>query len=154
MPSGTDFYNELKGANHRLDQISSKLDTLITTVSDNFSQLLTLTTYTNQALYQNAQQNDTIICILEKISKQTCELLNQACLQTALQTAIGKNAATLAELFAATHADAALTREREQALRDQIERCCPPPTPRPCCHYEPCPAPKPLGPPKGGPVIE
>jgi len=103
------------------------------------------------ALYQNALQNDTIICVLEKISKQTCELLNQSCLQTPLQTAIEDNTTTLAELFAATHAEAALTRDREQALRDQLEKCCPPTPPEPCCRYETCPAPGPL--PEPPPII-
>jgi len=167
MPSGTDFFNELKGAhqelkgvntrldgtNSRLDDISGKLDALNATLSANFNQLLVLTAYTNQALYQNAQQNDTMICILEKISKQTCELLNHACLQTALQTTIRNNTTSLAELFAATHAEAALNREREQALRDEIKKCCPPKPPEPCCQYAPCPAPKPLGEPPPGPVV-
>lgn len=151
MPSGTDFYNELKGANTRLDGTNQRLDQ----ISGKLDTLLTLTGYTNQALYQNALQNDTIICILEKISRQTCELMNQACLQTALQTTIQKSITMLAELFAATHAEAALIREREQALRSEIEKCCPPKPPEPCCHYESCPAPKPIGePPQVGPVIE
>ncbi len=151
MPSGTDFYNELKGANTRLDGANQRLDQ----ITGKLDSLLALTEYTNQALYQNALQNDTIICILEKISKQTCELLNHACLQTALQTAIQKSTVMLAELFAATHAEAALIREREQVLRAEIEKCCPPKPPEPCCRYEPCRAPKPIGePPDVGPVIE
>jgi hypothetical protein len=133
MPSGTDFFNQLVAANSKLDTLNSQ-----------FSQLLILTAYNSYALYQNALQNDTLICILEKISKQTCELLNHACLQTPLQKTIQKNTTTLAELFAATHAEAALIREREQALRDEIEKCCPPKPPEPCCHYEPCPAPGPI----------
>jgi len=138
MPSGSDFFAQLQEANQSLDNIAGKLD-----------QLITLNIYTTQALYQNAQQNDTIICILEKISKNTCDLDNQSHLQTALQTAIRKDADALAELFAITHADAALTREREQALRHEIEKCCPPKPPPPICTYEPCPAPTPIGPPPG-----
>jgi hypothetical protein len=138
MPSGTDFFNQLVAANSKLDQLNVTA-----------SQLLTLTAYTNLALYQNALQNDTIICILEKISKQTCELLNQACLQTPLQTSIEKQTTALAELFAATHPEAALIREREQALRDQIEKCCPPTPVPPCCQYEKCPAPGPIPEPPG-----
>jgi hypothetical protein len=140
MPSGTDFFNQLQAANSKLDTLNAQ-----------FSQLLTLTAYTTQALFQNAQQNDTIICILEKISKQTCELLNQSCLQTPLQKTIQTNTTALAELFAATHAEAALIRDREQALRNEIEKCCPPKPPEPCCHYETCPAPGPL--PEPPPII-
>jgi hypothetical protein len=49
----------------------------------------------------------------------------------------------------AVHAEATLTRQREEALRKQIEECCPPEVPPPPCDYTACPAPKPLGdPPK------
>jgi hypothetical protein len=143
MPSGSDFFNQLKDANTNLNNIANKLDLLIT-----------LGAYTNQALFQNALQNDTIICVLEKISKNTCDLVNQSHLQTALQAAIHNNTAALAEMFALTHAEAALAREREQALRGEIEKCCPPKPPAPICTYKPCPAPGPLGePPDVGPII-
>ena len=93
---------------------------LANVVSSNLGQLVTLTPYDSQALYQNALQNATIICILEKISKQTCELLNQACLQTALQTEIAKNTVAVAEIIAMAHPETALMREREQAMRMEL----------------------------------
>ncbi len=165
MPSASDFLNELKGANTRLDDVKAKLDTLKTatdavrsavqdvnkSVQDvnktlvwGFGQLVTIGNYTNQALAHQSKQNDTIICILEHISRNTCELLNEAHTQTGLQTTIKENTTELAELYAATHADAALTREREEALRKQIEACCPPKPPEPVCKYDRCPAPEPL----------
>jgi len=109
-----------------------------------FAQLIKLGQYTNLALFHNNQQNDTIICILEHISKNTCELVNEAHTQTTLQTSIKNNSSLLADLYAATHAEAALTREREEALRKQIEQCCPPKPPELPCGYQPCPAPDPL----------
>jgi hypothetical protein len=172
MPSASDFLNELKGANTRLDgvtgrldgantrldDVKNKLDALKTatdavrgaveqvqqTLKSGFTKLVTIGNYTNQALFHNAQQNDTIICILEHISKNTCELLNEAHIQTRLQTSINANTTLLAELYAVTHAEAALIRERELALKRQIEECCPPPVPPPPCGYERCEAPRPL----------
>ena len=142
----------LDGTNSRLDDVKGKLDTLNksvqdvnTTLSWGFGQLITIGNYTNQALAQNAAQNDTMICILEHISKNTCALLNEAHTQTGLQTTMRNNTTLLADLYAATHAEAALTRQREEALRKQIEECCPPEVPPPPCDYGPCPAPKPLG---------
>ncbi|SRR6266481_1141662 len=153
MPSGSDFFDELKGAhnelkalNPRIDGTNGRLDQIV----GRLETLLAFTAYTNQALFHNALQNDTIICILEKIAKSVCDLVNQSHLQTALQAAIGKNTAQLADLFAATHAEAALTLEREQALRQEIEKCCPPRPPTPPCHDEPCSAPGPLQPPPVG----
>jgi hypothetical protein len=153
MPSGSDFFDELKGAhdelkimNPRIDGINGRLDQ----ISIALNTLLTFTAYTNLALFHNAQQNDTIICILEKIARSVCDLVNQAHLQTALQTTIQKDTTQLADLVAATHAEAALTLEREQALRQEIERCCPPKQPAPPCRDEPCGRPCPLPPPPIG----
>jgi DNA repair exonuclease SbcCD ATPase subunit len=151
--------NRLDGANSRLDDIKGKLDAVVksvqdvnTTLSWGFGQLITIGNYTNQALAQNAAQNDTMICILEHISKNTCLLLNEAHEQTGLQKTIRNSTSLLADLYAATHAEAALTRQREEALRKQIEECCPPEVPPPPCDYAACPAPKPLGdPPKVDP---
>ena len=178
MASASDFYNELKGANARLDDVKGKLDAANGKLDDikgklddirasvdavraevqkvenllqwGFAQLITLGQYTNLALFHNDQQNDTIICILEHISQNTCGILNEAHTQTGLQTIMKDNTTALADLYAATHAEAALTREREEALRTQIEGCCPPKPAEPACKYEPCPAPEPLrqGPPK------
>ena len=177
MPSASEFKALLEQARDRLqdiksildtklDELRTRLDTLHTdvqqvntsvhqvngTLVNGFGQLITQAAYTNQALHHNAQQNDTMICILEHISKNTCLLLNEAHVQTGLQTTIRNSTSLLADLYAATHAEAALTRQREEALRKQIEECCPPEVPPPPCDYAPCPAPKPLGePPKVDP---
>ena len=44
-----------------------------------------------------------------------------AAVQTGLQTTIRENTTTLADLYSVTHAEAALIRERELALKKQIE---------------------------------
>ncbi len=157
MASADDFFQQLKQANDKLSDLAplrADVEQLSSIVSAGLNQLVTLATYDAQALYQNALQNSTIICILEKISKQTCELLNQACLQTALQTQIQKNTAAIADIVAAAHPEAALVLERERALRTELEKCCPPAQPKPCCQYVPCPAPKQIDPPPGGVIIE
>jgi hypothetical protein len=168
MPSASEIFHELQHANQHLIDIAGKLDDLkgstdavrgaveqlASILSTNFSQLLTLTAYTNQALYHNDLQNDTIICILEKIAKNTCDLVNQSHLQTALQTTIQKNTTGMAGMYAIEHAGAALVLQREQALREEIEKCCPPQPPTPPCHDQPCPVPKPIGPPPDVIVIK
>jgi len=145
-------HTRLDGTNARLDDVKAKLDQVTKSIQDvnttlnwGFAQLITIGNYTNQALAQNAAQNDTMICILEHISRNTCELLNESHTQTGLQTTIRNSTTALAELYAATHAEAALTRQREEALRKQIEECCPPQVAPPPCVYQACPAPRPLG---------
>jgi hypothetical protein len=165
MPSADDLFNQLVAADTRLEAIKGNLldvkaatdavkiavNQVNSTLTTGFGQLVTQGDYTNQALSQNAKQNDTIICILEHISKNTCELLNQSVIQTRLQTEMDKGVTALADMYATVHPDAALERERLEALKRQIEKCCPPPRPEPPCHYVPCPAPKPLGDP---PVVK
>jgi hypothetical protein len=146
---------DIKG---KLDNINNKLDTLNSSVravdSDvkvvqqlltwGFEQLITLGQYTNQALFHNDQQNDTMICQLQQISVNTCGIWNEAHLQTGLQTSIDHAAKKLAELFAATHAEAELAREERRRLQAEIEKCCPPKQPQPVCVEPPCPVPSPF----------
>ena len=81
-----------------------------------FEQLITLGQYTNQALSQNDKQNDTMICILEQISVNTCGIWNEAHIQTDLEKGIEAAAQKLARLYAATHGDAAVAFAREEEL--------------------------------------
>jgi predicted nucleic acid-binding Zn-ribbon protein len=147
--------NDIKG---KLDTVNNKLDTLNAAVravdSDikvvqqlllwGFEQLITLGQYTNQALFHNDQQNDTMICQLQQISVNTCGIWNESHLQTGLQTSIRHSTMKLADLFAATHAEAELAREERERLQKEIEKCCPPPQPQPVCVEPPCPVPPPF----------
>jgi hypothetical protein len=97
--------------------------------------------YADQALAHNSKQNDTIICILEHISHNTCELVNQATMQTALQTEMEEDIDALEGMFASANPAAALEQKRLHHLKEEMERCCPPKTPEPPCHYRPCAVP-------------
>jgi ABC-type transporter Mla subunit MlaD len=178
MPSAQDFLDainnntnvvggKLDTANNHLTTIEGKLDTLNASVQAvdadvktlqqlflwGFQQLITLGQYTNQALFHNDQQNDTMICLLQQISVNTCGIWNETHTQTPLQEAIKMAIRKLTCLYAATHGDAALTLEREEKLRQQIEACCPPEPPAPACVEKPCPVPRPFDekPPKTDP---
>lgn len=140
MPSVDDVYNQLKDCNKNLTTLHDDLVNLT-------NQLVALGQYTNQALYQNDQQNDTIICILEHISQNTCSLLNQSVIQTALQTEMESDIDGLESMFASANPAAALEQKRLHEMEEQIEKCCPPKKPEPPCTYRPCSAPPPIGPP-------
>jgi hypothetical protein len=140
MPSVNDVYNQIL-------LVNTNLTSLINAVNNVTSALVTIGNYTNQALYQNDQQNGTIICALQQISKNTCALLNESAVQTALQTAMAADIEGLEMMSATANPGAALELERLAALKAQVEKCCPPPKPTPPCDYAPCPEPKPIGPP-------
>jgi hypothetical protein len=154
MPSADDFFVQLQTINARILDLTAAVNQVNATLTTGFGHLVTLGQYTNLALSQNAKQNDTIICILEYISKNTCELLNQSVIQTKLQTEMQTDMDALEAMYETAHADVALERERLRALKQQIEECCPPPQPEAPCKYAPCPAPKPIGDPPVIVVIE
>ncbi len=159
MPSINDFWNktaeisnkltdvktEVQGVHAATDAVRSAVHDVDTTLKSLLGQLITLETYVTQALAHNARQNDTMICILEHISQNTCALLNQATIQTSLQRTIADGVSALADTYAIANPAAAAERQRNEALRKQIEACCPPEQPAPPCRYERCPAPEPLG---------
>jgi hypothetical protein len=88
-----------------------------------------------------------MICALEHISRNTCELVNQATIQSALQTEIRDDMDAVRDLSEIAQPRAALERQRLQELRAEIERCCPPEVQPPACAYEPCPRPDRIPPP-------
>jgi hypothetical protein len=97
MPSADDLFNQVVAANNRLEAIKGELldikaatdavkiavNQVNGTLTSGFDQLVMLGQYNNAALSQNAKQNDTIICILEHISENTCELLNRSVVRPA-----------------------------------------------------------------------
>src|ERR1700738_275527 len=94
--------------------------------------------FQNDVLSQTLNQSETIVCILERISKQTCESLNQIHSQTRLQESMQASLNTLVELFKSAHPEAALELARLAKIREQLLACCPPKEKEPVCVYEPC----------------
>jgi len=159
MPSINDVFNQLVDANTKLQQIHNDLGNVsnatnqvatnigigFANISQGLFNLIKLQTFANQALFDLCVDDRTIICILEKISKQTCELFNEAHTQTLLQTSMQESITLLSELYETTHSDAALENSRLQKLHEEVLACCPPEPLPPPCLYEPCPAPPELG---------
>ncbi|MBV8828554.1 MAG: hypothetical protein JO108_04940 [Acidobacteriaceae bacterium] len=142
--------NAINAVKTSIDNVGTKVDAVKGSVDQavlGINTLVTLQNYADQALNQLAQQANTIICILEYISKNTCSLLNEAHMQTDLQKSIQLSNYTLLELFKLSHPGASVEWEALQKLRRDIDRCCPPKAPELPCQYRPCPAPEPLGPP-------
>ena len=158
MATLNDAYNQLVEANAQLTTLRSDVQEVNTSVQAGtaateagFAQLANLVQFTNQLLAYEIEQNQTIICNLEKIAKQTCELVNQAVLQTAAQEAMRGDLANLEHLYELSNPAAAVEQHRLAALNRKIEACCPPPVAPPPCHYEPCKSPGP--PPDNNPPV-
>ena len=165
MPSITDVYNQLVTANSTLsqlhadvlagtnatNQVNASVGQLDNDVNKGFNvvetQLTAIAQIEVQAvglLFHLTQQTDTMICVLDQISRNTCEILNQATIQTELQRRIRDDSDVMREIAEFAHPEAALQRERLAALRAEVERCCPVEVPPPACHFESCKRPDPV----------
>lgn len=122
------------------DDTVKTLNAGFTNASQAMQTLAALESFTNQILAHQSAQNDTIICILEKISRNTCNLVSESHIQTGLQTSIQESTSDIRELAKSAQPEAALELQRIADLRRQVEKCCPPAVPPPACTYEPCEA--------------
>lgn len=142
MATLDDAYNQLVTSNSHLTDIHNDVQAVNSSVEAGFSQLATLIGTTNSLLQFETDQNRTIICNLEKISRQTCELVNQATRQAAASEAMREELSDLKQIFELVNPAAAVEQHRLEELEAKVEKCCPPEVPVPPCTYEPCPAPQ------------
>src|SRR5882757_7650541 len=106
MPSIDDVFNQLVTANTNLAKIDQGIQ-----------QLVTLETVTAQGLLHLVQQGDTMICILEHVSQNTCGTWTETHFASELQRKIEKNVALLADLQKSALPAAALELERMTRLK-------------------------------------
>jgi hypothetical protein len=141
-----DIKQRLDEANDWLAEVRTLLADGLTAIADGLAGIQARQDVANQVLVFQAQQQEAMICILERISLNTCLILNEANAQTDLQRAIRTAGEHLEHMYATANAEAALALAREQEQQARVDACCPPkPAPAPCV-YEPCPAPKPVRP--------
>jgi hypothetical protein len=157
MATLNDAYDQLVQANGQLttlhndlQQVNASVQADTAAVESGFANLDQLVEYTNRLLGYEIEQNNTVICNLEKIAKQTCELVNQAVLQTAAQQAMREDLGDLKQLYALANPAAAVEQHRLEGLERKIEACCPPPVEPPACTYEACQRPGKVPPPPKG----
>jgi paraquat-inducible protein B len=132
---------------NNLDNLVNSTNQLLTTTNQLLTNTNQLLTYENQLLTYEIEQNNTIICYLEKITRQTCALLNESARQTAADEEMARDIHDLEQLYELANPAAAVEQDRLEALKHQVERCCPPPKPEPPCKFEPCPRPGDIPPP-------
>lgn len=157
-PTVTDVFNQLVLVNGKLSQVevnTSLMANLNMSINAGFAatvgRLDTLAAIDVEAvklLFHQTQQMDTMICMLEQISRNTCQMLNELAVQTELQKRTADDLALLRYIAVSTNSAAALEFERHKELEAKIERCCPPDRPDPACKHVPCDRPKPVEEPK------
>ncbi len=102
-------------------------------------KLLEQSKYQNQLLGNITNFLEVMICQLEKISKQTCQSVNELHWQTDLQTSLLKDISLILEIYKTKNPDAVLRIKELEELKKKIEECCPEKKEEKCkCDYEPC----------------
>jgi hypothetical protein len=135
----------------KLDTVNTRLTTLNQTVSgvgtainSRLDALVNGQKLANELALHETKQNETIICALEHISRNTCELVTIADIELRAAQATSASVRVLAEIAERVHADAALDLERLDAIEAKVADCCPPEEVPPRCSYEPCKNPGPF----------
>jgi hypothetical protein len=143
-------HDDLEGLTQQANETNDWLQELRQLVADGFASIAAGVSAvharqdrTNELMFLLVRQQHTIICALEKISSNTCTLVNESVRQTGVQESLDESASALNYMFATDNAEAALSYARHQEERKHLEECCPPPEPETPCSYEPCPAPEP-----------
>ena len=161
MASIDDCFNQLVAANGELSQIDQGIQTVNTSIQavDADVQATTAAVQSriqpalhDRELHQPVaavpdSADDTMVCYLEKITRQTCALLNDAALQTTAQQAMRADLDDLKQLYELANPAAAVEQGRLEDLKAQVEKCCPPSVPTPPCKFEPCKRPGDVPPP-------
>jgi hypothetical protein len=169
MASAEDILNAVNASNGKLDQLHTDvtagtnatnsvrtavvdlrthLDAGFTVLSQGQAVLAALLGQTATVLEHISQQDDTIICELDKIARTTCELLNEAAIQTRTQLQMRDSLSDLAFMYATANPASALELQRAKEAATRMDQCCPPEQPAPPCRYEECDRPERLRPSK------
>lgn len=124
--------------NDWLEEIRKVLDDGFSAMAVGISGVQARQDIANRLLLHLTEQQNTVICLLQQIATNTCDLVNQSHRQTTLQTAIGTDMEAVAHMYASTNPDAALQHQRDQEQQRALEECCPPRPPEDPCQPEPC----------------
>jgi hypothetical protein len=127
---------------NQLVQIQATLAASFENLSQGLGASLSQQHFTNLALVEKIAQEKTMICQLEQISQQTCDLVSESHLQTGLQGEIAKDIKRTLSISQTAHPAEELELQRLETLRLAIEKCCPPEVEPLRCTHQPCPLPQ------------
>jgi predicted nuclease with TOPRIM domain len=148
---GTNNGLKIDATNGKLDTVNAKLDVLNTTVTNvgaavdaRFNQVLQQQQLSNQLVHHLTRQQETVICILEHISQNTCELVNLETKELQATLAIQEHSRMTAEILRGAYPNAALDLVNRDELANKIKECCPDEVEPPPCQYKACENPGPF----------
>lgn len=106
--------------------------------NNNRELLIMLRELLSSSQSQSSPQNELIICLLEKIARQSCAILNEAHWQTELQKQTARTLESFYQIYKTVHPAEAAQYERIAQLEAELEKCCPKKEPEPICKFVPC----------------
>lgn len=130
-----DIKTQLIQANGRLVSIDATLHEGFANLSQGLFLVTELQKVSIMLLDHHRKQNDTVICLIENTNELLCGITRKVTQQLAISDETRRLVDRLEGVSSRVHASEAGDYDRHEALRDQIEECCPPERPP----LEPCP---------------
>lgn len=129
-----DIRSEVVQANGRLSQINNTLSAGLANLSQGIFALLQVQLAALGLLDHNRQQNDTIICELVHNNELLCNIMRKVGHQLQLSEASLKSTERIEGITERLHCCEAADYDRNLALIQQMQECCPPePIPEEAC---------------------
>lgn len=124
--------------------VDQTLEDGFTVLTEGIAVLAGLGAQQIRVLNHVSQQQDAVLCFLDQLARITCVLLNESHDQTTLLRAALDRVDSLTTMYETDHPGAALSVLRQQQVKTELERCCPPKVEPPVCDYQGCPLPDPI----------
>lgn len=132
-------FNQMDG---KVTQLNNSVQAGFTNLAQGLGALIQLQAQNNQLLAGNNQQNETIICWLDKIAHVLCDIKRNTDKEVSLQKDMSTTLTHLDDIFELAHAREAVEVTNRYALEERIAECCPPKEERPKPCFENCIAPR------------
>jgi len=149
MPSLQDVANQIKAdldqiqgstalTAGRVDTLTQHLDADTVALAQGLLAIWEVEKQSAALLDDNVQQNETIICWLQKQADLQCRILRRLDTLIEIETTTRNAVVKSEKIMELVHARETLEVDRLAALEAKIAACCPPPVPDPEPCYEPC----------------
>lgn len=125
-------------SNDWLEEVRDLLSSGFATMASGFEGVHQRQDISNQILVFQARQLQTVICVLENISRNTCALVNTSDAQLRQQTEATESVGALRHMYATANPDAALVLSRADEDAARMAKCCPDKPVPPPCTYQAC----------------
>jgi hypothetical protein len=118
----------------QLDQLNSTAQAGFTNLAQGLATLIQAQLQNNELLAGNNEQNETIICWLDRIAHVLCDIKHNTDTEVQLQIEMSATLSHIDDVLELVHSREALEVQNRYSLENRLAECCPEdePEPQPC----------------------